>query len=238
MSTATAKMCDGPASALQPIRMADMLKKTPAATPSATPTPSQYKPPSLRKEEEKKPKDLTQDELSSATLFPSLRPGQGKTMAQIKERMMGAATPAPSTPTSANPFAALDDDASATPNSAAAPSLDFKAMMKERIRRDHAEAAAALEEMNTTDPQKMSTAKLEQNGWGVLRMPPTTSPARQTWFQGYTDRLPPVKNEDEMPVLPLLPRRASPLLEEVDDSFSDGDSHASYGCDDSESCEE
>lgn len=167
----------------------------PAAVPAG---PPKYLPPSLRRVatdgKPATPSSLSSDQLSSQDLFPTLgSPGPstpgGGSWAQLQSRFSGApktpnapfgsarltpfggspsATPVISASVSRqNSFEALDDDSASVATSA---TLNYSAMMRDRIKKDHAEMIMR-EIPETDDPLEMTVDQLERAGWGVLQVP-------------------------------------------------------------------
>lgn len=149
---------------LQPMRGADLIRQaqeTAAAAPPATPTAARYLPPSKRGAEQPKLKTLTSADMESAELFP--------TLGGSKKAAAAAPQPASASAASLNAFAALDEDAESVASSAPGP-LDFKMMLKTRVRKDREEAALAVLP-ETDNPSEMTPEQLEREGWAVLRRP-------------------------------------------------------------------
>jgi hypothetical protein len=94
------------------------------------------------------------------------------------------AVPAPTAASSTNAFAALDDDPDAdTPTSSKG--INFKQVIKERIKREEAERLGIYQE-EPTDPWLMTPEQLERNGWASLSLPPAEQgEARKAWFAEY-----------------------------------------------------
>lgn len=181
MSASTSKPCEGAVQQLAPMRMIDVIRQQAATAPAAKPSSAStnaYVPPSKRAAgaaaEPQKPKGITESEMASDKLFPTLgaAPTAPKGVwGKPQAAMASAATPKPqaAAPTNQNAFAALDDDVPPSPAPSAAP-LNFKAVIEERIERDREEAEeAALPE--TEDPAEMTEAQLIRNGWARLRKP-------------------------------------------------------------------
>lgn len=147
---------------LQPMRGADLIRQAQenAATTPAAPTTARYLPPSKRGAEPPKLKTLTSADMESAELFPTL--GGSK-------KVVAAPQPAPASAASLNAFAVLDEDAESVASSAPGP-LDFKKMLKTRVRKDREEAALAVLP-ETDNPSEMTQEQLEREGWAVLRRP-------------------------------------------------------------------
>lgn len=162
------KACEGATVKLAPLRMAEMVKKPPAAGASAlapgAPIPSKpaaYVPPSQRKAEAAaKPTTILSSDLDSQRLFPTLGGPRPAVAA-------APATPSAWGSTTQNQFTALDDDASSTTSSVAA--LNFKSMLHRRIEQD-AERQRLGEIPETDDPLEMSNEKLTAEGWAVLNL--------------------------------------------------------------------
>ena len=140
---------------LAPIKGADLIKE------QKDEAPKRYMVPSKRAEEEKIPKSLSLEQLSSESNFPSLAGAKAMTKSaswgQLRARLC---TPSLSVPEEA-------------PN----------ATMKEVIDASLKKQEACEEEMQrneaTTDPFKMSEALLKKNGWARF---PIKIKDRHEWF--------------------------------------------------------
>jgi hypothetical protein len=190
------------------MRMADLVQEQKPAPLSAM-KKSGYVPPHLRKTASfpETPASVASLDTSSKDDFPTLgsTPKSGRSApvsaswTQIRSRFHGAAatgSETPATPATAvtsataatNQFAALDEDASipATPKTASS----FKQIIKDRVKREHAERIGMLQE-EPTDPQLMTQEQLERQGWAVLPLPPssaTDAQGRAAWFANYAAR--------------------------------------------------
>ncbi len=182
MSTSIIKPCEGAVQKLAPMRMIDAIQQSAAAAPTVNKSANAYVPPSKRSAADTaaaealvKAKGLSEADMNSATLFPTLGAAPVAPKGVWGKKLAAPLNAAPA-PTSAplntqNAFAALSDDAqdAVSVTSSAAP-LNFKAMIEERVEKDREEAAlAAIPE--TEDPNEMTEAQLIRAGWSVLHKP-------------------------------------------------------------------
>lgn len=141
------KACDGVA--LASIKGSTLMKSpmlsAPGAAPGAALTRS-YVPPSKRKEELKIQKDLTQDELNSDAVFPTLSAMKpvtsGATWSQLRNRL------------SQDP-----------------PKETLLNVIEERMKREAKEKEDGMLRDTITDPFLMTLEEREANGWHTLHVP-------------------------------------------------------------------
>lgn len=197
MSSSSFKACEGGEMVkLAPMRMADAVKQEKPTTPPIAKT-SGYTPPHLRKTGADTPKTVASIDTSSAVDFPTLgsaprSSGGSASWTQIRSRFQAPAvapeTPAATPATAAtNQFAALDEDSTVAAKTPGA--INFKQVIKDRIKREDAERRGMQQE-EPTDPQLMTREQLERKGWAVLSMPSTAdAQARAAWFAEYVARV-------------------------------------------------
>lgn len=163
---------------LAPIKGSLLMRQATATAQATAEAPkASYVPPSKRKEQAKEVKAPTAEELSSEQLFPSLSPMKpatpGATWGQLRSRL-----------TSTNSFAALDTEDDPSPT--VTPNMNFKNVIKERIKADIKEEEEGIRLSNITDPHEMSAAQLAENGWDRIPMPDCSS---KIWYHEYNDRI-------------------------------------------------
>lgn len=205
-AAAAPKLCEGGTVKLAPLKLSELkrqdtngsLASTDSAFAAAVAAPTGYVAPHKRKEEEAKPKEFKADDLGSDAAFPTLgstpkkpvTPG-GASWGQIRSKLTTPIAATPVSVASSNPFAALEDESSSVPQTPKTPMtpsiLSFSAMLKDRIKKDEEAASmaalAAIEE-ETDDPMRMSHARLQREGWAVLKLPPLKdAAARKAWYE-------------------------------------------------------
>ena len=159
------KACDGVA--LTPIKGSTLMKSgaqlsaqlsaqlgAPPGTPASpgAPLTRSYVPPSKQREEAKVQKDLTQEELNSDTVFPTLSAMKpvtnGATWSQLRSRLSQTSQDSPkeSAPTLLN-------------------------VIEERMKREAREKEEGMLRDTITDPFLMTPEEREANGWLTLKVP-------------------------------------------------------------------
>jgi len=142
------KPCEG--IKLTPMKFADIVKSAPPVEAAATPpaVKTHYVPPSKRAQEKEEAKAPSTEDMKSEQSFPTLSAMKpttnGASWGQIRAR--------------------LDKEPTTTP------SLNFKNVIEERIKREIKEAEEGKRLENMTDPLEMNAQQLEQNGWHVRSM--------------------------------------------------------------------
>lgn len=135
------KPCEG--IKLAPMKFADIVKSSPPA-----PVKPHYIPPSKRAQEKEEVKSPSADDMKSEQFFPTLSPMKpatnGASWSQIRARL--------------------------AKGPAMTPSLNFKNVIEERVKRDIEELEIGKRLENLTDPLEMNAQQLEQNGWHVRSM--------------------------------------------------------------------
>ena len=185
------KACEGGAVKLAPMRMADALRQQEQQKPAdASTKPSGYVAPHMRKADAVQTAATVKSlDTNSAQDFPTLSAAGNRGVAsaswtQIRTRFQAPTAPA-ATSTATNQFAALDEDAAEAAKTPGA--INFKKVIKDRIKREEAERQG-LQQEEPTDPQLMTREQLERRGWAVLPLPPADTHERKAWFAAYVAR--------------------------------------------------